>query len=387
MKSLLIYLFFLLVAILGGLAIKAHGGYVLIAYQKWTIEIPLWFFIVALLASFFTLHYLLRFLAALGKSCTKCDLWLKHHRIHKANAITEKGLSLLLNGSWKKAEKAFKNGMQNSSIESINYLGAAYCAHKLKDDFKQDEYLYKAYKIISNDAVNLAKAHMLLADKETEAALPLLLSLSKQQPKNHIVLSLLQKLYLQTENWHELMTLLPRIKKFSCSNSENLFAFSVEVYSHVLQQTDHDSLTKTWNNIPSEFRKENSLIFIYVKALQKFKNPEAAASLIETSIKKEWNSDLVKLYGLIQTSHPEKQLKKAETWLKEHHQDAGLYLTLGRLSAAFKCWNKAKDYLTESLKIEKSAEAEIELAQVYEQLGNINQALKTYRAAIAIKTN
>ena len=58
MKTFIAFSSILFLAVCLGLAIEADPGYVLFAYQTWTIEMPLWFFIIACLLIFLLIYWL-----------------------------------------------------------------------------------------------------------------------------------------------------------------------------------------------------------------------------------------------------------------------------------------------------------------------------------------
>ena len=45
-------------------------------------------------------------------------------------------------------------------------------------------------------------------------------------------------------------------------------------------------------------------------------------------------------------------IERAESWLKQHPDDAALLLTLGRLCAQQELWGKAQSYLDASIAVE-----------------------------------
>jgi HemY protein len=93
----------------------------------------------------------------------------------------------------------------------------------------------------------------------------------------------------------------------------------------------------------------------------------------------EWDETLLVLYGCIQLSDREKQLKHAETWLGPHPKDAVLFRVLCKLAIHCKLWNKAKDYLEKSLNVEPSVEAYQLLGDVLHQQNDFAAACHYYR--------
>jgi HemY protein len=78
LRKLLLILIFLTMAIGIGLVVRQHPGFVLIAYDVWTIEMPLWFFVLASIFTFFIVYFVIKFIyntLYLGEFFAK--YWLK----------------------------------------------------------------------------------------------------------------------------------------------------------------------------------------------------------------------------------------------------------------------------------------------------------------------
>ena len=89
-----------------------------------------------------------------------------------------------------------------------------------------------------------------------------------------------------------------------------------------------------------------------------------AEQVLRTALKRQYESHLARLYGLVRGDDPARQLQTAEDWLKANPQDPSLLLTLGRLSLQNRLWGKARDYLESSLRMERNPETCAELARL-----------------------
>ena len=96
---------------------------------------------------------------------------------------------------------------------------------------------------------------------------------------------------------------------------------------------------------------------------------------------------LVRLYGLVTGSNPDKQLLTAESYLQNHARDSALLLTLGRLCMRNKLWGKARDYLQESIDVQANPEAYYEFAKLHEFEGDRKQAATCYEKGLTLATN
>jgi uncharacterized protein HemY len=108
----------------------------------------------------------------------------------------------------------------------------------------------------------------------------------------------------------------------------------------------------------------------------------AAESVVRRAIKKNWSSELARLYGQTRIENLRKQIALATTWLAEHEQDAYVNLTLARLNYAYGQIDKARVYYNMAIELGAGDEAYFELGQFYEDEGNHKTALSYYKRGV-----
>jgi HemY protein len=114
---------------------------------------------------------------------------------------------------------------------------------------------------------------------------------------------------------------------------------------------------------------------------------DKAESFLQDKIKRQWDEDLVNLYGRIKGESAHKQLEEAKGWLKKNQDSAALKLTLGRLAMRNEQWGKAVDYMEESLALEKRPETYTELTRVLQHLGDNKRSLSVLQDGLALMGN
>ncbi|MCB1655962.1 MAG: heme biosynthesis protein HemY, partial [Pseudomonadales bacterium] len=142
------------------------------------------------------------------------------------------------------------------------------------------------------------------------------------------------------------------------------------------------SLQRAWQQLTSAQRQEPALVLAYAEQLRRLGAQAEAEEVLRGALKRNYDSHLVRLYGLLRGSDPVKQLQTAEGWLKTHPGDASLLLTLGRLCLQNSLWGKARDYLESSLKIERNPEACAELARLLAQLGDTTRSNQLFQEGL-----
>jgi HemY protein len=236
-------------------------------------------------------------------------------------------------------------------------------------------------------AVGLTQAELQLAHQQYEQALATLMHVRSLSPKHTYVLTLLKKLYENLGEWKKLEEMMPELKRRKVINETDYQVLERRVYHQRLVQesSNLEELLSYWQFVPKGVRQEQTILIEYCKHMMALDAGARVEPLIASSLLREWNSELVALYGLIEQVNPSHQLAVAEGWLQQHPEDSGLLLTLARLSLQNKLWGKARSYLEASIGIAPSAESYQQLGLLLERLGDNEEALRCFRAGLALE--
>lgn len=387
-KRVLLLLIILVASIYIGLEIRNDPGYLLLNYKQWTIEMPLWFAGIGLLLVFGLIYSVLRFVSFLGSISGRFARWRRRHKEKSAHDLTTQGLIDFTEGNWVQAEKHLTRAVDIGENPLINYLAAARAAQEQGATHRRDKYLRKAQKSRPDAklAVELSQAQLQIASGQFEQALATLRHLQSLAPNHQYVLKLLQQLYVKCQDWEALVALLPQLRKRHVLSDIELTELEMLGYRGVLETgsslKDLAFLKSLWQGFPSKIRKRNAIIAVYVQCLLDHQDHQEAESLLYYTLKKNWDDELIRFYGLCKTEEPAKQLSKAEGWLKQHPNNAFLLLTLGRLCVDNQLWGKARTYFENSLAHYAQPEVYAELAKLLDQLGETELAAKYYREGL-----
>lgn len=383
-----IFLVFLLLlaSVYLGLQLKHDPGYVLIAINHWTIETSFWIAIASLLIVFILLHTLMVVFHKILLLPTQYSQWKARRRARKAEKTTRQGLIEYSEGYWQDAKNHLIKALPNTDTPLLNYLTAAKAAQKMGDSHLRDEYLQRAE--LTNPAANLAvkltQAEFQLADQQWREALITLQHLQTAAPHHPYVLKLLVALYRETQDWPQLIALLPQIKKQKLLNKDRFNALQHESYlaylSDLVRISDEKVLSDLYHSLPKYLRLDSELVFCYASFLMEKDQKVLAESMLRQSLEKKYDENLIQLYGQFYIN--EKQQKFAETLIKTEADSHALYLCLGRLAMANQLWGRAKNYFEKSLALRSKPETYQALGKLYEQLGERDKALVTYRDGV-----
>ncbi len=382
MIRIFFYTLILFVAVLIGLFIHADPGYVLMAYRHWTMEMPLWFFIIAFIVILIILHYGFSILDKIRSMIARFHYRRHWADFYKTSAMTNKGLVALAEANWKLATKYLQKSLSKNETPLVSYLALAYVAQMQYQIDKRDNYLQKAQSVApeNSDAVLLTQAKLQLQNDQFEKALASLKELHQKLPKNSYILKLLKRVYVALEDWESLLDILPKLQKTNVLTGAELHGFELDLYAKLFKKHKDDfiKLESLWAMLPKNLKTASSLLQLYAKELIEAGQGDLALSLIADALQKEWSDDLCALYGKIASRNPEAQFKQAKKWLNKYSDNATIYLCLGEIAEHLYLFDEAEEYLLKSLDMKTMPDAYLVLARVYEATHQKDKALSMF---------
>lgn len=392
MKHLFIFFAIIFIAVGAGLLAHQDSGYVLFGRGYDTLEMSLSLFLVLLIFSYIFGYILVRFISRTWTMPEEIKQWRFSKQAEKARKTSLQGLINLSQGQWKKAERLLTKAVKNSDMPLLNYLSAAKAAQKQNSPERRDHYLALAHKSMpdADFSVKLTQAELQFAHGQNEQALATLVHLHLVSPKHPHIMVLLTRLYQELKSWDDLRKLLPQLHKHHVFPEKTLFEIEQETYIELIQSFHtvknqvaiNDNLQTLWQKISRELKKDTNLIKIYCNKLIEFEKNDEAENILRNTIRKEWNADLVELYGLVKSSQLEKQLIFAESLSKDHDNNPTLLLTLGRLCMYNDLWGKARAYLEASVGNKEMPETYKELGLLMEYLNEPQLAAEYFKKGL-----
>lgn len=392
MKRLILIFGVLILSVWIGLQMRASPGYVLVSYQDWALETSLWFGVFALVIIVFVLGKVLHFLAFLTTIVARWRNWRMACRRRNAQSLTSKGLRQLAEGDWRAAEKNLIKSAADCEAPLINYLAAANAAQARQDVVKRDEYLHLAFMSTEDAdiAVGLTQAELQLDTKELDDARRTLEHLNEIVPRHPQVLLLLQKVYVEQNDWSGVQKILPDLKKRHILSIEEVHWLEKHMHLVVLREqlnnSDLEVQTKAWKQVPKSLHEDPELLVMYTDSLLQHKDVDYAEKLLRKALEHQWDRQLLRQFIKVPSSNPSKQLKQAESWLVDHPDDMELLICLGKLCIRHRLWGKAEGYLARARALEDEPETLLDLGRVYEQLQDKSLALQCYRDGLMLAT-
>jgi len=296
--------------------------------------------------------------------------------IAKAHRETSRGYASLIEGDWVKAERQLMTNIDKNPTPMLNYLAAANAAQQRDDYEGRDGYIKKALAASPRErlAIGLTKARLQYQAGQLEDSTTTLKKIQAFAPRNPRVLRLVTEVGQASGDWETVLAALPAARRSKALSADELDELEVKANKEVLALPAATADTDEGQEVDRRFDSLSR-----AKRKDPRVNHDKAELVVRNMLKKNWDSELVYLYGLANSSKPDQALKTAETWTKNHQDDPDLLLTLGRLAKQNKIWGKARSYLESCIAAGGRDEAHRELGQLLEQLGEDKDAIKAYR--------
>lgn len=386
-------LLFLLLVIAGawlGAMMQMDAGYILLAWRQTTVEMSLWVGVVLMLITFAGLYTLLRLVFSVRAPWQFLLRWSAEGKLRRMQRQTRHGLLALANGQYERAEEKL-GGLVANTTQPLVVIPALAEAEARLGKFAQAQARLQRLLTSMPEAfalVGLAQARIYIQQGDAEAALTPLQQITAKDKRhaqaNELLLELLQGL----QRWTDVIALLKVIGAAKQMSKDMLAQQQQKAYQLAFAQIKADQqgfeqLLQLWHKAPISAQESSHCRLALVQAMgQAEGNPATrTAEFIESSLKQQWDDDLVLAYAHLPMANVEAALKYAESWQQQANNSAALQLTLGRLCRRLELWGKARDYLTASINIQASKEAHAELARLEQHLGRVDIALEHYRLA------
>lgn len=393
MKLLILLVVVLLTTVAAGIALLKNPGYILIAFDGWSIETTLSIFVLAIFLGYSAFYYSVRFLGGTYRLPKRYRHWRDVRQVSRARMSFDRGMLAYTEGRWRLAERSLTRHVKHAETPLLNYIYAAFAAQHQGNVRQRDYYLRKALKAAPNAgiAIGLTTAQLLLDQAQQAQALETLKQITLEAPDHPQANYLLAQLYWDTQAWWELRAILPNLRKnANLQNDQRFRQLEIQVYTHLLESCDAKvatgvaDLRNAWNWIPKAHQERPDVVYLFCKKLAQSGAVQEAEQLLRKTIQKHWDDRLVRLYGSLSGADANAQLKTAEQWLKGREKDPELLLCVGRLSFRVQLWGKARSYLETSVLMRPSADAYKELAALLEKLDDKKSALEYYRTGLTL---
>lgn len=378
MKRLFSLVLILLFSVCIGFFLAKDPGYIFIHYGSWSIQMSLWVGALCFIIAFYLLYILLRVLKNTRLLKKRLSIWRRIKHAQKIQKHSQQAWCAYLKGQHDLAKRAFSAMAKYSTYPFIPYIMLA----RLNESNKiQSRFLEKAAqsKAPDNTVNNITAANILLAQNDYRAVIKLL---ETHHQKNNTPATLLLRLkaHEALAEYEQAIALLPCIKKLQALTGKTLAEKEIQLYQDYFTGiTSLKCLRKCWGKLSHSLKSSASLLSCYLAQCATLGDLSQHDALLSTYLKQKKDAALLAQYAQKTTTPSAKKIAQAEKWLTQLPKNSDLLLCLATLCYQEKLWGKAKDYLQQSINLSPSKEKTILLAQIFDALGEKDNALKTFR--------
>lgn len=371
------------------LAISHGNGYVLLVQPPYRIELSTSMFLLLAVLLFLTVHALLRLTTYTLHLPDKVREFKRVRREQDATAALMEAITAFAEGRYGKAEKSAAHALDLGATPLSVTLIAARSAHKLKNYDRRDFFLGEAERLAPGETTArlLCQAELLIDQRRFTDALVTLRQLDKTEARHLPAMLLEAKTRRQLSDWEQLLLLITQLEKRNGIDPLLAQQWKLEAHLGLLSRkaVELNTLKSYWQTVPEADRLHPRIALAAAKHLVKSGDGAAATQIVEMSLTNAWDAALIEYYGECEGQDPAKQMQQAESWLTEHHHDAGLLLSLARICIRAELWGKAVSYLEASISVHPTSTAHLALAQIMEKQGRDRDAFEHYRLSLDCK--
>jgi HemY protein len=375
-------------ALIGG-ALFAHllladPGYVAIRFAGRLIEMSAITFALLVVAAYFLVRWILQAIHARR-------LWREaqaQRRQDRARRSLARGLLEMSEGEWLASEQTLTGAAHEAESPAAHFLVAARAADLPGAAQRRDELIAKALEVSGDRRAPalIMQAEMHLKHKQFQAALEALNQLAASGESNTRAMILTARILHQTGDWEKLQELEPRLRATRGVTTAFADETVAQIYLDRLQAAgklgDEKALMQAWKELPKTLAQRAEIVVAYARAAMACDQDEVAEAELRRFLNKQWDESAVLVYGELDTEEPLVTLEHAEQWLPEHSEDSALLLTCARQSIRAELYGKARSYLETSIAIRPRLEAWQLLANLFDQLGERERAVKALNDAL-----
>lgn len=386
MRWLITLLILVVLAVALAIAGRYDPGYVVLVYPPWRMEISFISFVLMLVALVVSGVVLLR-LAVLTLNLPSI---VRAQRERRAAVKRDEnfigGLKAYTEYRYQDAEQSLGQWQGDEARIGLARVLAARAAQEMRAVAQRERHLQAAAEHGAELAALLFEAEARLDAKDAVAALVAINRAKAIAPQHTALLRLEFKACQMTGRWEEAERLLDALMRSNALDPGVAAQNRRLAYAENLKRRAEDDrgLLEYWKKIPADFKVDPWVARAAARAFMQRGGGDTALDVLEAALNREWNEELVALYGEVRGSSLTRQIEQAEKWLHAQPRDALLLLTLAQLCSVQQLWGKAQSYLEASLAIAPSAEGHVRMAELKTQSGQPTEACRHYQKALAL---
>ena len=391
MRLLFWFVLLAIAAVVAALAFKLNSGYAMLVVSPYRVELSLNLLLILVVVGFFLLYFGLRLMTRTVQLPAQVRVWRRQQKQQRARDKLDAAIVALLEGRYGKAQQEAKEALALPHSSGVAALVAARAAIDVRQFEVAESFLSRPEAQATSLAVPrlTLSAEIALQQGQPQEALRILESLRREAGLHTAALRLELRASQAARRFGAIPPLVEQLVKrgvFEPAQGEQLRIASQREQLRALA-TDASGLREAWKQLPEATRTKPQIARAAALSFLQMGGDREAAEIVSRSLEREWDSELVELYGECQLGDPTHQLEQAERWLAAHNQDAALLRVLGGLCERQQLWGKAQTYFEASLALDDAWRTHLALGEMLGRLGRSEQANTHFVAALKLATD
>lgn len=391
MRFLFWFLLIAVAAVAAALAAKLTHGYALLVAPPYRVELSLSLLVILAIAGFFTLYLLSQMAMRTAELPGRVRAWRAQQKRESARAKQDAAIVALLEGRYGKAQQLAQEALALPYSTGLAALIAARAAIDVRQFDKAEGFLSRSEVQATSLAVPrlTLSAEIALEQGQPQEAMRLLQSLKAEAGMHTAALRLELRALQAARRFADIPPLVGQLVKRKVFDEAQGEQVRIAAQREQLRSLAHDAagLRDTWSRLPDATRTQPKIARAAAQSFLQLGGDREAAEIIANALVREWDSDLVDLYGECRLPDATKQIEQAERWLSTHNQDATLLRVLGTLCQRQQLWGKTQTYLEASLALDNHWRTQLALGEMLGRLGKSDEANAHFVAALRLATD
>ena len=388
MRFLFWFLLLAAAAVGVALATRLTSGYALFVAPPYRVELSLNLFLLLVVGGFAGGYALMRVIVHAMRLPDEVREFRRRQQQERARARHDAAVVALLEGRYGRARQFAEEALAIPQSSGLSALVAARAAIETRDFDVAEKLLARPDAEVPSLAVPrlMLKAEMKLESGQPGEALAQLQALRKEAGAHTAALRLELKALQAAGRYADIPPLVDQLVKRKVFGPDEAALIRAVAHAEVLGQCGDDParLRSYWARLSDADQRMPRIAAAGARGFLALGADGEAADILARSLERGWEPDLALLYAQCRPADATRQLEQAESWLKEHSQDAKLLHALGILCERQQLWGKAQTYLEASLALDNTWRTRVVLGELLARLGRNEEATPHLAAALKL---
>ena len=375
------------------LTLSTDPGNVVVFYPPYRIDLSLNLFLLLEIGAFIVVYSVIRIARKTVQMPARVAQYRQRQSEKRAGRALRGALQAHFEGRYGHAEREAEAARELPETAGLAALIGARSAHRMREYGRRDEWLKRAEAEPALRAAKLmTEAECLVDARDGTRALVVVEQLHAAGARHIQSQRLALKAHQYAGDWENVLKLLRTLSKRDVLHPAAAREIKTMAWRALFAARGNDAhaLINLWQSVPTADRRIADVALVAAKAFNAADLGPQARLVLEGALAHEWDARLVEEYargrGPDDTSAPAReQIERAERWVSDHPGDSAAGYALGVLCARDKLWGKAqsalKNALLQTSDARLAARLHLELARVYEAIGDVDAAMKHFREA------